>query len=235
MKKVISMLLMAVMIIGMIPTVNVQAATDKIDAGYYYVAKGETVTFKNTHKGKLSIVSKAGNTVKISGNKIKVTAKKSGSIVVKSGKKEIAFEILIGGNNKDTKANYAEYNIDLTDGKKSYSNYIDCIRYRIKKKKSLTYVTWEDKKDNKEIKKLNRGIYIGESIFDVNDVYPSWCDYGGWTEDNGDEYLSTYCAMYYDKKSNCVFYKFIYGLQENEVISGVEWGCWKNNSRVFSI
>lgn len=236
-KKLITALLVLAILVGMLPIMNVQAAS-KYDeyAGYYYLAKGETVTFKNkTYSGKLSVVSNAGNTVKISGKNIKVTGKKSGLIVIKAGKKKIGFNIYIGGNNKDSKVNYAEYSLNFHEGKKEYTNYIDCIRYRIKKKKDITYIVWEDEKENKEVKEANRGLYIGEEIYDVNSKYPSWCDYGGWTADNGDEYQCVQCALYYDKQSNCIFYKLFYGLVEDDLISGVEWGCWKNNSRVIEL
>ena len=43
-------------------------------------------------------------------------------------------------------------------------------------------------------------------------------------------------ALYYDKKSDCVFYKTISGKSlekwEDEVIDMIEWGCYKNNSVV---
>jgi hypothetical protein len=217
--------------------VETKAAETTYDeyAGYYYLAKGETVTIKDTsYPGKLSIVSKGGNTIKISGKKIKVTGKKSGLIVVKAGETKIGFHVYIGGNNKDSKVKYSEYALKFTDNKKSYTNYIDCIRYRMKKNKGITYIGWEDEADNKEIKSANRGAYIGETIYDINSRYPSWCDYDGWTEENGEEYLCVQCALYYDKTSNCVFYKRFYGPSSSELISGVEWGCWKNN-RVLTL
>ena len=140
MKKIVSMLLVFVMLIGIVPTMQLHAETKYDDyAGYYYLAKGETVTFKNTHEGKLSLVSDAGNAVKISKNIIKVTGKKSGLIVIKSGKKKIGFHIYVGGNNKDAKVKYAEYALKFKDGKKQYKNFIDCIRDRMKKKKDITY------------------------------------------------------------------------------------------------
>lgn len=236
-KRVVATFLLLALLIGVIPTTNVQAATDfDENAGYFYLAKGETITVNNkTYDGKMSVVSNGGNTVKISGRKLIVTGKKSGLIVFKAGKKKIAFRLCVGGNNKDSKVNYSEYDLKFTDGKKEYKNYIDCMRYRIKKNKDIIYIVWDDKKDNKEIKTVNRGVYIGQSIYEVNKKYPSWCDYGGWTADNGDVYQCVQCALYYDKTSDCVFYKLFYGLEETDKISGVEWGCWKNKSMVYDI
>lgn len=236
-KNLIAALLVLSILVGIIPVMDVQAA-EKYDiyAGYFYLAKGETVTFKNTkYSGKMSVVSKAGNTIKISGKKIKVTGKKSGLIVIKAGKKKIGFKIYIGGNHKDSKVNYAEYNVNVLDDGKEYKNYIACIRDRIKAKKDIVYMSWEDIAENEVVRECNRGLYIGEEIFDVNDTYPSWCDYGGWKSDGGIWYECVRCAMYYDKKSDCVFYKLFYGSEEDHLISGVEWGCWKNGSRVIEL
>lgn len=236
-KKLITTLLLLAILVGMVPVINAQAATKyDEDAGYYYLAKGETVTFKNvSYTGKLSVINDAGNKVKISGENIKVTGKKSGTIVIKAGKKKIGFDVYIGGNDKDSKANYAEYALKFSVGKKKYTNYIDFIRYRMKKNKGINYIVWDNADDNEEIKSANRGVYIGEEIFEVNSKYPSWCDYGGWTSESGEEYQCVECALYYDKKSNCVFYKRFYGLTDDNLISGVEWGCWKNNSRVIDL
>lgn len=236
-KKLITMLLL-VILVGVIPTINTQADSQYDEyAGCYYLAKGETVTFKSTtYSGNVSVIENdGGNKVKVSGKKIVVTGKKNDFLVIKVGKKKIGLAICVGGNNKDSKVNYAEYSFNFKDGKKEYTNYIDCIRDRVKKQKDLIYINWNNAEANKSIKKANRGVYIGERIFDVNDKYPSWCDYSGWTEDNGDEYLCTQCALYYDKKSNCIFSKLFYGLDEEELISGVEWSCWKNNSRVIEL
>lgn len=235
----ICLFVVSLLFVGLFPIVTTNADTKYDDyAGSYYLAKGETVFFQNKlYPGKMSVVDDAGNKVKISGKKIKVKGKKTGDVVIKIGKKKIGIYIIIGGNNKDPKVNYKEYNLSFTDGKKEYKNYIDCIRYRVKKNKELPYVNFKDENDNDLIKSANRGVYLGEYIFDVNDIYPSWSDYGGWTEENGDRYLSTQCALYYDKTSDCVFYKLFYGLVDTDhpVVSGVEWGCWKNKSRVFEL
>lgn len=238
MKKFLSTIatcLAVVLLIGIFPTQKAEAASNG-DLGYYYLAKGETTTFKtDAYKGKISIVSKGGNTVKVKGKNIKVTAKKGGYIVFKAGKKEYSFEIIVGGNFADKKVNYKEYTLhkDDIDG---CHNYIAWIRKQVKGGKKLPdkrYLTWEEKTDNKEIKASNRGLYIGMKLTDVPDMYPSWCDMGGWTDDEDIHHDLYNCALYYDKTSNCVFYKCFYGTRkddlDDEVIEGVEWGCYKNN------
>ncbi len=240
--RMIAVCLALVLLVGIVPIQKTEAADTK-DLGYYYLAKGETVIFKtDAYKGKLSIVSKGGNTVKLSGKKIKVTAKKEGYIVFKAGKKKYSFRIIVGGNNPDKKVNYKEYDWDTTDG---CTNYIEWIRSKVKGGKKLPdkrFCSWhidedddqDDQDDvNKGAKTYNRGLYIGERLFDVPDIYPSWCDMGYWTDSEGVGYDCYHCALYYDKKSDCVFYKSISGKSlekwEDEVIDMIEWGCYKNN------
>lgn len=233
--RMIAVCLALVLLVGIVPIQKTEAADTK-DLGYYYLAKGETVIFKtDAYKGKLSIVSKGGNTVKLSGKKIKVTAKKEGYIVFKAGKKKYSFRIIVGGNNPDKKVNYKEYDWDTTDG---CTNYIEWIRSKVKGGKKLPdkrFPYWNiDEGDG--VKTYNRGLYIGERLFDVPDIYPSWCDMGYWTDSEGVGYDCYQCALYYDKKSDCVFYKTISGKSlekwEDEVIDMIEWGCYKNNSVV---
>ena len=231
-KRISAVFLALAIVIGMLPAVNAQAKGKYDFVGSFYMAKGETETFiAPSYKGKISVIDAAGNKVKIVGKKIKVTGKKTGTIMLKVGKKKIGFDIMIGGNNADPDVNYEEYNLTVTTEEKEYKNYIDYVRDVVKKGEDAWYLCWEDKESyNEEDKEANRGIYFGERIFDVNEIYPSWCDYGGWTDDDGNQYLCTRCAMYYDKTSNCVFYKLFYGLQKDEKISGIKWNYWKNNS-----
>ena len=211
--RMIAVCLALVLLVGIVPIQKTEAADTK-DLGYYYLAKGETVIFKtDAYKGKLSIVSKGGNTVKLSGKKIKVTAKKEGYIVFKAGKKKYSFRIIVGGNNPDKKVNYKEYDWDTTDG---CTNYIEWIRSKVKGGKKLPdkrFPYWNIDEDD-GVKTYNRGLYIGERL--GYDCYQ--------------------CALYYDKKSDCVFYKTISGKSlekwEDEVIDMIEWGCYKNNSVV---
>ena len=163
--RMIAVCLALVLLVGIVPIQKTEAADTK-DLGYYYLAKGETVIFKtDAYKGKLSIVSKGGNTVKLSGKKIKVTAKKEGYIVFKAGKKKYSFRIIVGGNNPDKKVNYKEYDWDTTDG---CTNYIEWIRSKVKGGKKLPdkrFCSWHI--DESEGQRLITGDCISESGYSM--------------------------------------------------------------------
>lgn len=232
-KKCIAAIMVMVVLIGLVPArQEVQAANNTEDIGIYYIAKGETIVFKiKSYSGKVSVVSSTGSKVKVSGKKVYVTGVKSGWGEFKVGKKKFSFMVLVGGNSVDKKANYSEYNLDMTIYNRKYKNYIDLNRYRLKKNKSLLYISWTDPAEKKEMMKANRGIYIGQKIYKVQDKYPSWTDFDIWSK--GKSY--TACALYYDKKSDCVFVKQFISKDKNDRICEIRWNCWKNRSRVYTI
>lgn len=235
-KRISAVFLALAIVIGMLPAVNAQAKGKYDFVGSFYMAKGETETFvAPSYKGKISVIDAAGNKVKIVGKKIKVTGKKTGTIMLKVGKKKIGFDIMIGGNNEDPDVNYEEYSTDFVMGEKEYENYIDYARDCVKKGKEINFIWWDSEEQNETAKAANRGVFIGEEIFDVNEIYPSWCDYGGGTTGNGDKFIYTRCAMYYDKTSNCIFNKMFFALEKDNKIDEIRWSCWKNNSGKYEL
>lgn len=231
-KKCIAAIMVMVVLIGLVPArQEVQAANNTIDLGIYYMAKGETIVFKiKSYSGKVSVVSSTGSKVKVSGKKVYVTSKTSGGVTFKVGKKKMHLYTFVSAD-YDKKANYSEYNVDMTIYNRKYKNYIDLNRYRLKKNKSLLYISWTDPAEKKEMMKANRGIYIGQKIYKVQDKYPSWTDFDIWSK--GKSY--TACAFYYDKKSDCVFVKQFISKDKNDRICEIRWNCWKNKSRVYTV
>ena len=236
-KKCIAAIMVMVILIGLVPArQEVQAANNTEDIGIYYIAKGETIVFKiKSYSGKVSVVSSTGSKVKVSGKKVYVTGVKNGGATIKVGKKKLSFNVFVGGNGVDKKVNYSEYNSNLVYKNKKYKNFIDLNRYQVKKKKPILFNYLTDPAENKEIKKTNRGIGLGQKIYKVQDKYPSWCDFGGWTTEDGKSATCAQCALYYDKKSDCVFAKWFIDLDEDDLIDEIRWVCWKNKSEVYTI
>lgn len=226
MKKISAVLLALVIVIGMLPAVNAQAKAKYDDVGRYYLAKGETETFiAPSYKGKISVIDDAGNKVRISGKKIQVTGKKTGTIILQIGKTKIGFKVCIGGNHKDSKVNYHEYDYEFLAGVVEYGNYIDYVRDCVNNDEEASSLFWTDKEENEEnevIRDCNRGICIGEKISDVKKKYPSWGDFDSGIDDDG-EYVFTRCALYYDKISDCVFFKQISAYKKEYTKRQPEW------------
>lgn len=235
MKRISAIFLALVIVIGMLPAVNARAKAKYDNVGRYYLAKGETETFiAPSYKGKISVIDDAGNKVKISGKKIQVTGKKTGIIIIQIGKKKIGFKVCIGGNHKDSKVNYQEYDYDFLAGDVEYGNYIDYVRDCMNNDEEASSVFWSDEEENEVIRDCNRGIYIGEKISDVKKKYPSWGDFDSGIDDNG-EYVFTQCALYYDKISDCVFYKQFYAYKKDMKISDIGWSYWENDNWIITL
>lgn len=120
--------------------------------GQYYVAKGQPCVFQEPKKGKIKVISAAGNKYKISGNKLTIICKKKGMIEYKINGKKRYIELLVGGNNKDSKVNKKEYDHapEKYNGK-LYTNFIDVLR-EIKKGDTYLSLTLSSKKYEKECK-----------------------------------------------------------------------------------
>lgn len=203
--KIVTVLLSVACLVGILAGYHPQTVLAKTveDLGYYYVAKGQPCVFQDTEYKKLKVTSSGGNTCKVSGNKITVTCKKNGYIEYKINGKYKKFELIIGGNGKDSKVNKKEF--DMTEveyGDKSYRNFVNVVRAAKKDKVSVLSVTYSGKEDVNEIKKYNRGIVYGTNLGKVEEKYPSWQDIGSYGDDD-----CCWTALYYDKKSECVLQK----------------------------
>lgn len=201
--------------------------TDKYErVTHFYTAKGEPVIFKDVHKGKIKIISSAGNKYKVIGNKIKMICKKSGDIKYQINGKKICFTLLAGGNKKDSKLTKKEYNLPFKWKGKKYKNYIDA--YRDNRNYDLA-ISWD--KCDKESKKFNRGLKIGSNCTNITKKYSSWEDFDWLSKKN-----YAFFARYYDKVCKRVFYKYA-TITNKGKITEITWSTYKINikSNIYKI
>lgn len=223
--KIVATLLAVVCMLGGLIGVNVQTvqAKETEDLGYYYVAKGQPCIFEDSEGGKIKVISSDGNVCKVSKNKITVTCKKSGYIEYKINGKYKKFELIIGGNDEDSKVNKKEFDTLKEDyNKKTYTNFVDLIRDSKDTQGLQMYIS--DKKELEKYKKYNRGITYGTTLKKVEEKYPSWQDVGSYGDD-----ICCWAALYYDKKSGWVLQKGFVLNSKNKVKSIVYYAINPKN------
>ncbi len=198
---------------GAVPTTRnaVTQADQTRDLGYYYVAAGEPRTFQDPGKGKIEMISSAGNEYTVSGSKITLICKKAGTVQYNRKGTKKSFRIIIGGNQsigkkgeapvEDTKINFREYDLPaFTYNKNSYTNFVDFVRQNTSG--NYWVCKFSGKKAMRGAAKYNRGITFHSSRRELQRKYPSLENLGVYGQKT-----CFYAARYYDEKSGFVLLK----------------------------
>lgn len=190
-----------------------------MNVGMGYAAKGQTITIKDWQKGKIKMISAAGNKYRISGNKIKITCKKSGWIKYQSNGQKKYYVLAAGGNGKDKKLNKKEYNMSYSWKGKKYKNYIDAFRDN----KNYSFEIVFKGKDKADAK-YNRNVIVGNEYLKIIKKYPSWEDFEGETH--------ACAARLYDIKSKRCFVKVFYFNKKGK-INKIVWTSYKPGNAIY--
>ena len=229
-KQVFKLFIIIGVILGMsVGTLENVTAKEKIYyMGYYYVAENQPCKFQEPTKGKIQIISSAGNKCSVSGDKIKVICKKEGDIVYRVKGKTKKFNIVLNGNEPDPQVGKKEYNMPKMKFKgKYYTNFLDVL-YVVKNKPDWNWVKieWSGKKEVNKVAKYNRNIGYGSR--NTQGAYPSWQDIGVYGKKD-----CIWAALYYDKKSGYVVEKgFVINSWKNLKVEKVVWKAY-NTKKTF--